>query len=290
MPGILQGRAQLRAIIARRRVGLGLGHEQRRLQPRASQVGAPQVGPGKVGQPQVSRAQPRAHQAGTAQAGAAQVGACQVRADQVSAPQLRPEGSGPRSDLLADRQQQRVDLGAVRAGVQRGQAGRVAAAQAVGHCQRRAQLAGQRIARPERECAGQVPGQLVQLAHDPERAEHRPGQARLLPPVPSGARLPRHPLTGPEAVVGGTAGEPRWPQPVVDGAAEAGRQVTARLARGLGERELGRRGERRRRAAQPEAARAVSPQLGQPGRGGRPSGIAFIIQGLDLRSLLTSGL
>src|SRR5262249_30856529 len=73
-------------------------------------------------------------------------------------------------------------------------------------------------------------------------------------------------LTRAEAVVHRAAREaPLW-QPGVDAAAEIRPQVWAGLAGGLVDREVGRRGERRRHAAQRETTRAVGAQVGPVAR------------------------
>ena len=131
--------------------------------------------------------------------------------------------------------------------------------------------------RPRRgklERLGQVPEQLVELAHDAEGREHRGRDLGIRPPVGSGEGLLGDPLSRAEAVVGGAAREPAVPQAGVDAAPEVRLQVRTRLPGGLVDREVRRGGEGGRDAAQPDAALAVGTEDARdrgPGRA-RPDG------------------
>jgi len=84
-----------------------------------------------------------------------------------------------------------------------------------------------------------------------------------LPPVAAAEGGLGDLLAGAEAVVDGTAGKALLAQPAVDAAAEvarAGGEVRAGLPGRLVDGEVGRGGQGRRDAAQPEAARAVGVQ------------------------------
>ena len=71
-------------------------------------------------------------------------------------------------------------------------------------------------------------------------------------------------LPGAEAVVDRATGQALLPQAIVNGAAEVRSQVRAGLPGVLVDREVRRGGERGHDAVQPEAARAVGPQVKAP--------------------------
>ncbi len=119
----------------------------------------------------------------------------------------------------------------------------------------------QRCRRGQGKRLVQVPEQLVQVAHDREHREHLLGDLRGLPPVVPVVDVLRNLLTGTEAVVHGATREPSRPKLFVDRASKVGLEVRARLTGGLVDGEVGRGGERRDDAAQPEALGAVSPKV-----------------------------
>lgn len=123
--------------------------------------------------------------------------------------------------------------------------------------------------RGQRERLGQIPEQLVQRAQHREGVEHPPRGGRIVPPVPPTEGPLGQVLAGAEAVEDRAAGEAPLPQGAVDAAAGVGTQVWAGPAGGLVDHEVGGGGERRRDAADPEAAEAVGGQL-VTGTGHRP--------------------
>ena len=107
----------------------------------------------------------------------------------------------------------------------------------------------------------QVPQELVELAHDRERVEHRAGRPGRRPPVDACERHLRQAPPGPEAVVGHTARHALVTEPGVDRASEARCQVRARLSGRLVDGEVRRPGKGERDAAQASTAGAVRPEL-----------------------------
>ncbi|GHJ53825.1 hypothetical protein Nm8I071_31320 [Nonomuraea sp. TT08I-71] len=178
-----------------------------------------------------------------------------------SAP-ARPARAGPAGPrLLAGPGQQPVDPVPLRVDVDGEQFLRGAVGEPSGLGEGGGQLVPQRAGRGQRQRLGQIPEQLVQGSHDGEGVEHPPGGRRVGPPVAPAEGALRDVLAGAEAVEDGAAGEAALPQVPVDAAAGVGAQVRAGLTGGLVEREVGGGGERRRDAADPEAARAVGAQL-----------------------------
>ena len=113
----------------------------------------------------------------------------------------------------------------------------------------------------QRQCLGQVPGQLVELPHDREDVEHALRRAGRLPPVHAWQRCLGDVLSGAEAVEGHAPGHALLPQPVVDPAAGIRSQVPARDPGRLVEREVRGGREDLGDAAQTQAAAAVRAQL-----------------------------
>ena len=114
---------------------------------------------------------------GPAQVRAAQVGPAQVAPDEVGSAAVGPPGD-PGAGQLAGRPQQGVDPAPERRHVQRQQVRRAGRGEPLDLVAGPAELVVQRAGGVQRERLGQVPEQLVQLAHHRERGEHRLGQLR----------------------------------------------------------------------------------------------------------------
>ncbi|GAB1694266.1 hypothetical protein KRM28CT15_60690 [Krasilnikovia sp. M28-CT-15] len=241
------------------RVELCRGDEQRARQVGAAQIRPTQVSTGEVGRPQVGAAQVGTDEQGTAQIRPAQVGSGQPTADQVGAAVVgAPPQPGP--GRFAGPLQQRVDPSPVGVDVQRGQLVGAQFGEPAG--------LGEGVAEPvvlsrragQAHRLGEQPEQLVQLAHDGQRREHRPGQLRLSAPVPSAERDLGDLLARAEAVEHHAPAEAAFPQVVVDAAAEVAAQVGAGPSGGLVDGEVRRLRERGRDTAQAGATRTVGAQ------------------------------
>src|SRR5262249_15820660 len=125
---------------------------------------------------------------------------------------------------------------------------------------------------------GQVPQQLMKLPHDREHLVHLRCGLWVLSPVPPAERDLGNLLAGAEAVIRGAAGKALPPEAFVNAAPEAGLPMRAGMPGGLIDREIGRRGERRRDAAQSETAPAVSTQDEVPAAACSSRRIGFFAQ------------
>ncbi len=128
---------------------------------RIAEVGAGEVGQREVGAAQVGGDQVCAPQVGAAEVHGAQVGPDEVRPSPI---ERRARGGGAREPARAP--QQGVDRLPVGRHVERLQRCSVATGEAVGLVAGRSKLGMERTRRRELECLGQVPEQLVELAHD----------------------------------------------------------------------------------------------------------------------------
>ena len=215
------------------------------------------------------------------QVGAAQVGADQVGAAQARAPQVaraggrgpsgrRPGGPAPpgAAHELADPRQQVADLAAVGADVE----GR----ELLRRCRRSSRsvpLAApprsrRAAARPPAAPAASVRYQSISCScrMTGRTANCAAASSGRLPPGPPAEGDLGDLLAGAEAVEDRAAGEPAVAQLAWMPQRKSSRRFGHGRPGGLVDREVGRRGERRRDAAEAGAARAVGPQVRPPRR------------------------
>jgi hypothetical protein len=189
--------------------------------------------------------------------GCPQVGPFEVCAYQVSA-MVAPLAAGKGSThQFAGLLQQWVDAGAKRRHVGVHESIWTAAGEPVNPDQRVAELVVDRASGRHAQRFGQVPEQLVQLPHDGEYREHLCGGMGCFSPVAPAEGDLGDLLPCTEAVKDCAARKPPVTQKRVDATAEVRSQVQARLPGLLVDREVRRRSERQRNAAQSEAACAV---------------------------------
>ncbi len=177
------------------------------------------------------------------------------------------------ADELAGAQQHLVDGRPVRRDVHLHDGVRALPGQALGLVQRAPDVGVHRAGGRQRQRLRQVPEQLVQLPDHREHREHLPRAAGGAPPVLPAEGDLRDLLARPEAVVDGAALEALLPELGVDAAAEVRLEVPARLPGVLVDREVRRGGEGQGHAAEPEAVRAVGPQIGTALGGGCGLGV-----------------
>jgi len=259
-----QRRWQLCAGIAVRRVKLGLGEEQAPGEVGAVKASGPEIGPGEVGQAEVGAAEVGADEAGPSQAGPGEVGMCQPGAGEVGPPVVRLATWNLGPHHVACLQQHRIDPFPVRLDIQLQESVGGAARHGFGRRQRAAQLTVDGAGRCQGQRCSQVPQQLMKLPHDREHGKHLRGRLRVLVPVPPSEGDLGNLLAGAEAVIYGAAREPVPSEVVMDAAPEVCSQMGTGMPGRLVDREIGRRGERRCNAAQPETPAAVSPQDAVP--------------------------
>ena len=194
---------------------------------------------------------------------------CQPGAGQVGPPVVQLATRNLGSYQLACLQQHRIDPFAVRLDIQLQESVNWAARHGFGRRQRPAQLIVDGACRCQGQRCHQVPQQLMKLPHDRERRKHLRRRLRVLAPVPPSEGDLGNLLAGAEAVIHGATRETVLPEVVMYAAPEVCSQVGTGMPGRLVDREIGRRGERRCNAAQPETSPAVSPQDAVPATQGR---------------------
>jgi hypothetical protein len=238
-------------------VDLRLGEEDSVGQTAAAQVSVAEICTTQIGQPKVGIPQIRRDQVGPMKIGCPQVGPFEVCPYQVSATVAPLVAGNCRPHQLAGLLQQWVDAGAKRRHVDAYERIWTTAGEPVNPDQRVTELVVDRACRWHAQRFGQVPEQLVQLPHDREYREHLCGGRGYFSPVAPAEGDLGDLLPCTEAVKDCAARKPPVTQKRVDATAEVRSQVQTRLPGLLVDREVRRRSERQRNAAQSEAACAV---------------------------------
>jgi hypothetical protein len=104
----------------------------------------------------------------------------------------------------------------------------------------------------------------MKLPHDREHREHLRCRLRVLAPVPPTEGDLGNLLARAKTVIRGATRETVAPESAMDATPEVCSQMGTGMPGRLVDREIGRRRERWRNAAQPETAPAVSPQDAEP--------------------------
>lgn len=240
-------------------IELGLDQEDAFGEVCTSYVGSPQIGTGDVGHPQVGASQVRANQSGTSQARSAQVSALEVSPDEVSAPMILPVANAC-PDELAGGQKEVIDVPSMRHHIELDKRLRAQSSETLALPPGPAEILAQCARRWQRKGLGHIPEELMQVPHDRESREHLLGDSRVLPPVLTAEGDLRDLLPRPETVIDGATSKTLLSQSGVYAAARVRLQVGTGVPGGLVDRKVRRDREGRNDAAQPEAARAVSPQ------------------------------
>ena len=170
---------------------------------------------------------------------------------------LRVLPAGLLSDQCAGPVKQDVDVATTRADVQRQKGVRSLIREALHLVPSLAQLRVKRAGRLERQRVSQVPQQLVQCLDDGNDGEHSLRYLWIPPPILPGERRLGDLLPGAVTVVGGATGKAAFSQLAVDAASEVRLQMRTGLARGLVDREVGRRSEWQGNTTQPGTVLAV---------------------------------
>ena len=214
-------RRQPRFAIALRCIQLGLNEEDTCGEVGPSQIGVSEVGPGEVGHAQIGSPQVGSNEVGPSQVGSSQVRAFEPGSDEVGSPVvlLMLEVC---AHEFACAEQQGIDLLPVPGHVQFQEGGGAAVGEAFGLVQGEVELVAERTGGLQHHGFGQVPEQLMEVAHDLEDGEHLLCGSWVLPPVLPAEGDLGDLLTRAEAVVYGAAAKALLPEVCVDAAAEVG--------------------------------------------------------------------
>src|SRR5665648_748184 len=139
---------------------------------------------------------------------------------------------------------------------------RAALSKAIGLLQRETEIIVEPAGSLQRQRLGEIPAQLMEIPDDGKHLEHQLCGVRGVPPALSAESDLGDPLPRAEAVVHRATPKTRLPEACVSSATEIRLQVRTRLPGGFVDREVRRGREGRSDAAQREAARAVSAQVG----------------------------
>ena len=268
MPGTPERRCEPGAGVAQGGIDLGLRDEQAPRQIGTAQVRAPEVRACQVGHTEIRTPQIGSNERCAAQALRPQVRVAEVGADKVRPPAVERCTSGGTPGELARLEEQSVHRRPVGLDVERREGVGIGPGESFGLVDGGAEGGLKAPGRLQGRRLGQVPEQLMELAHDRERSEH-PGRCSrgALPVRPAEGDLGDF-LSRAEAVVCGAPGEPTRTEAVVNDAAEGRVEVRARRSGVLVDGEVGGDREGRSDTAEAEAPGAVGEQVEAPALGG----------------------
>jgi hypothetical protein len=190
-----------------------------------AEVSSSAVSPDEIGQPQVGAAEVGADEVRPSEVDASQVGALEVGSDEVGTSAIRLPAADSGSYEFARAGQQDIDVSPVCCHVQPQENFGAAVSEAFGLVEREAELMVDRAGSWQRQRFGQIPEQLMELAHDREDGEHLLRGSRDPPPVLSAEGDSGDFLARAEAVVHGATRKALSPELSVNAASEVRLQI-----------------------------------------------------------------